>query len=421
MTNKKITAPKGTHDILPNEIPIWNYLEDKMKQICSDFNYKEIRFPVFESTDLFSRGVGDTTDVVQKEMYTFNDKGGRSITLRPEGTASTARSYLENNLSLAPVPEKLFYKITCYRYERPQAGRFREFNQFGVENFGSSSPYTDAEVISLAMKILSATGVKDLELYINSIGCAECRNKYNDVLKEFLHKHSAELCDLCNDRMDRNPLRVLDCKNPDCQKILINAPTIDSVLCDDCRIHFDTLKSALSSIGINYSVDTGLVRGLDYYTRTVFEIKSNDLGSQSTVCGGGRYDGLIEQLGGKPTPGIGFSIGIERLINILCLQGIGVPDNDKVKLFVGHMGDSARKFAFTAVTNLRNNGVSAEFDHTNRSVKAQMKYADKIGALYTVIIGDDELENNICNIKDMNSGEVVQINMQDLAGGKLNV
>lgn len=421
MTNKKITAPKGTHDILPNEIPIWNYLEDKMKQICSDFNYKEIRFPVFESTDLFSRGVGDTTDVVQKEMYTFNDKGGRSITLRPEGTASTARSYLENNLSLAPVPEKLFYKITCYRYERPQAGRFREFNQFGVENFGSSSPYTDAEVISLAMKILSATGVKDLELYINSIGCAECRNKYNDVLKEFLHKHSAELCDLCNDRMDRNPLRVLDCKNPDCQKILINAPTIDSVLCDDCRIHFDTLKSALSSIGINYSVDTGLVRGLDYYTRTVFEIKSNDLGSQSTVCGGGRYDGLIEQLGGKPTPGIGFSIGIERLINILCLQGIGVPDNDKVKLFVGHMGDSARKFAFTAVTNLRNNGISAEFDHTNRSVKAQMKYADKIGALYTVIIGDDELENNICNIKDMNSGEVVQINMQDLAGGKLNV
>lgn len=421
MTNKKITAPKGTHDILPDEIPIWNYLEDKMKQICSDFNYKEIRFPVFESTDLFSRGVGDTTDVVQKEMYTFNDKGGRSITLRPEGTASTARSYLENNLSLAPVPEKLFYKITCYRYERPQAGRFREFNQFGVENFGSSSPYTDAEVISLAMKILSATGVKDLELYINSIGCAECRNKYNDVLKEFLHKHSAELCDLCNDRMDRNPLRVLDCKNPDCQKILINAPTIDSVLCDDCRIHFDTLKSALSSIGINYSVDTGLVRGLDYYTRTVFEIKSNDLGSQSTVCGGGRYDGLIEQLGGKPTPGIGFSIGIERLINILCLQGIGVPDNDKVKLFVGHMGDSARKFAFTAVTNLRNNGISAEFDHTNRSVKAQMKYADKIGALYTVIIGDDELENNICNIKDMNSGEVVQINMQDLAGGKLNV
>ncbi len=421
MANKKITAPKGTHDILPDEIPIWNYLEDKMKQICSDFNYKEIRFPVFESTDLFSRGVGDTTDVVQKEMYTFNDKGGRSITLRPEGTSSTARSYLENNLSLAPVPEKLFYKITCYRYERPQAGRFREFNQFGVENFGSSSPYTDAEVISLAMKILSATGVKGLELYINSIGCAECRNKYNDVLKEFLHKHSTELCDLCNDRMDRNPLRVLDCKNPECQKTLINAPTIDSVLCDDCRIHFDTLKSALSSIGINYSVDTGLVRGLDYYTRTVFEIKSNDLGSQSTVCGGGRYDGLIEQLGGKPTPGIGFSIGIERLINILCLQGIDVPDNDKVKLFVGHMGDSARKFAFTAVTNLRNNGISAEFDHTNRSVKAQMKYADKIGALYTVIIGDDELENNICNIKDMNSGEVVQINMQDLAGGKLNV
>ena len=421
MSNKKITAPKGTHDILPESMHIWDYIETTMKDACKNYNYHEIRFPVFENTELFNRGVGDTTDVVQKEMYTFNDKGGRSITLRPEGTASTVRSYLENNLYANPAPEKLFYKITCYRYERPQAGRFREFNQFGVENFGSNSPYTDAEVISLAMHLLTSVGVKGLKLYINSIGCPDCRNKYNELLKNYLVENQDSLCELCKDRMYRNPLRVLDCKSPECQVILKNAPTVDVVLCDDCKNHFNDLQNALTSIGIDFSVDTGLVRGLDYYTKTVFEIKSDDLGAQATVCGGGRYDGLIEQLGGDRTPGIGFSIGLERLVNILTAQNIEIPDNNKITLYIGCIGDKAEKFAFAAATALRKNGISAEFDHMQRSVKAQMKYANKIKAEYTVIIGDDEIDNNVCNLKNMQNGEQSQVATSDLLGGILNV
>ena len=420
MSEKKITAPKGTHDILPDEIHIWQSLEKIMHKTSKEYGYKQIRFPVFEHTELFNRGVGDTTDVVQKEMYTFLDKGERSITLRPEGTASTVRSYIENNLYSAPLPVKLFYIITCYRYERPQAGRFREFNQFGIENFGSSSPLTDAEVISLAMLLLKRLGVEGLTLYINSIGCPDCRKKYNETLKAFLHSKQDGLCNLCIDRMDRNPLRVLDCKNPDCQEILKDAPTVDSVLCDDCIKHFDDLKKHLTEIGIPFEVDNSLVRGLDYYTRTVFEIKSGDLGAQSTVCGGGRYDGLVEQLGGASTPGIGFSMGIERLISILEKQNKLPENTDNCEIFIGSMGEKATEFAFKAVYALRENGIKAEFDHMSKSVKAQMKYADKIGANYSIIVGDDELDKGVATLKNMQNGETKEIAISDLLGGKIN-
>ncbi len=409
MSNKtKITAPKGTHDVLPSDIHIWQKIEQSMLKISSDYGYKEIRFPTFEHTELFNRGVGDTTDVVQKEMYTFFDKGDRSITLRPEGTASTVRSYIENGLSNLPLPAKLCYCVSCFRYERPQAGRFREFRQFGIENFGSSSPYTDAEIISLAINLLNSVGVKGLSLYVNTIGCPDCRNKYNKILQEFLNNNKESMCELCCERMNKNPLRVLDCKNKQCQDIIKDAPSISGVLCEDCKEHFDTLKAILSSIGIDYKVDTGLVRGLDYYTRTVFEIKSDDesTGSQSTVCGGGRYDGLVEQLGGDSTPGIGFSIGMERLVNILKAQNVEIENNSNPKVFFVSIGDSAKQVAFELTNLLRGNGVSAEFDHLGRSVKAQMKYADKIKAEYTMVIGDDEITSKSAQLKDMSNGEV---------------
>ncbi|MBQ2897435.1 MAG: histidine--tRNA ligase [Clostridia bacterium] len=416
----KISAPKGTHDILPTDVHIWQYVEKNIYDICQKFGYNEIRFPVFEQTELFNRGVGDTTDVVQKEMYTFNDKGDRSITLRPEGTASTVRSYLENNLFNTPAPVKLFYIITCYRYERPQAGRYREFRQFGVENFGSSNPLTDAEVISLAMNLLNKLGIEDLTLYINSIGCSSCRKKYNELLKSYLQMHSSELCDLCNDRVGRNPLRVLDCKNPECHDVICDAPTVDTVLCDDCKNHFEVLKQALDSIGVKYTVDNTLVRGLDYYTKTVFEIKSSDLGAQSTVCGGGRYDGLVEQLGGSSTPGIGFSVGLERLIDILTKKNLLPKQNDSVDLFVASIGDNASQAAFKLVNDLRNSGVSAEFDHLERSVKAQLKYADKTNAGYSTVLGDDEISSGVISVKNMNSGEVRDIKIEDLTAENLN-
>ncbi len=417
MKDIKILAPKGTHDVLPDESYIWQDIESKMMAICRNFGYNEIRFPTFEHTELFNRGVGDTTDVVQKEMYTFNDKGDRSITLRPEGTASTVRSFIEHSLYGQALPAKMCYLISCFRYERPQAGRFREFRQFGVENFGSNSAYTDAEVITLAMELLSSAGVKGLKLYINSIGCVECRKKYNEVLKNFLNSKKESLCGLCMDRIDRNPLRVLDCKNKDCQVILEDAPTVDSVLCDDCVKHFDTLKTALTELGLDFEVDTGLVRGLDYYTKTVFEIKSEDLGAQSTVCGGGRYDGLIEQLGGPSTPGIGFSIGLERLISIVQKQNTVSAEKPAPKLYIASMGEAATALAFKCVTALRKNNVSAEFDHLGKSVKAQMKYADKIGAKFSMVLGDDEIAQMKAKCKNMETGESFDIDINELAKG----
>ncbi len=421
MSNKtKITAPKGTHDVLPSDIHIWQKIEQDMLKISSDYGYKEIRFPTFEHTELFNRGVGDTTDVVQKEMYTFNDKGDRSITLRPEGTASTVRSYIENGLSNLPLPAKLCYCVSCFRYERPQAGRYREFRQFGIENFGSSSPYTDAEIISLAINLLNSVGVKGLSLYINTIGCPECRNKYNSILREFLEKNKSSMCELCSERMYKNPLRVLDCKNKSCQTIIANAPSISDVLCEECKEHFETLKNILTSIGITFTVDTGLVRGLDYYTRTVFEVKSDDesTGSQSTVCGGGRYDGLVEQLGGDKTPGIGFSIGLERLVNILKAQNLEIGNPSKPKVFFVSIGEAAKQTAFELTNVLRSNGISAEFDHLGRSVKAQMKYADKINSEYTMVIGDDEISSQSAQLKNMANGEVKTVYFNEFKENK---
>lgn len=366
-------APKGTKDVVPEESYKWQYIERTIRKVCDSYGYKEIRTPVFEHTELFERGMGDTTDVVQKEMYTFEDKGGRSITLRPEGTASAVRSYLENSLYAAPQPTKMYYIISCYRYENPQKGRLREFHQFGVEAFGSEKPSIDAEIISLAMTLLNNLGVKGLELNINSIGCPECRKEYNEKLMKYLEKHLDKLCITCKERYQKNPLRILDCKHEQCKEIGKNAPILLDNLCNSCKEHFDSLKNYLAHMNIDYNIDPFIVRGLDYYTRTVFEIISKDIGAQGTVCGGGRYDGLIEELGGSPTPGIGFGLGIERLLLILEGQGIEIPQCEPIKVFIANIGEKAEIKAQSLVLALRKHGISAEKNHMDRSLKAQMK------------------------------------------------
>ena len=374
-------------------------------EICAKYGYKEIRTPVFEDTSLFSRGVGDTTDVVQKEMYTFNDKGGRSITLRPEGTASLVRSYIENSLYANPQPTKLYYLISCYRYEKPQSGRLREFHQFGLECFGSDSSATDAEIITLAFDFFKTLGVKDLSLNLNSIGCEKCKPKYNEELKKYFSSHIDKLCDTCKDRLEKNPMRIIDCKSPVCQEVCADAPRMIDYLCEDCDSHFNQLTSYLDKLNIKYAIDPNIVRGLDYYTKTVFEITSDALGAQSTVCGGGRYNGLVEELGGKPTPGIGFAMGIERLILILKSQGIELGESLGPNIFVASIGDNASLTAQKLVYDLRNKGLWAERDLCDRSVKAQMKYANKLGACYSIVIGDDEVLNNKASLKNMGTGE----------------
>lgn len=400
-----IKKPRGTEDILPNDSKIWRLIENTAHEICAKYGYKEIRTPVFEDTSLFSRGVGDTTDVVQKEMYTFNDKGGRSITLRPEGTASLVRSYIENSLYANPQPTKLYYLISCYRYEKPQSGRLREFHQFGLECFGSDSSATDAEIITLAFDFFKTLGVKDLSLNLNSIGCEKCKPKYNEELKKYFSSHIDKLCDTCKDRLEKNPMRIIDCKSPVCQEVCADAPRMIDYLCEDCDSHFNQLTSYLDKLNIKYTIDPNIVRGLDYYTRTVFEITSDALGAQSTVCGGGRYNGLVEELGGKPTPGIGFAMGIERLILILKSQGIELGESLGPNIFVASIGDNASLTAQKLVYDLRNKGLWAERDLCDRSVKAQMKYANKLGACYSIVIGDDEVLNNKASLKNMGTGE----------------
>ena len=400
-----IKKPRGTEDILPNDSKIWRLIENTAHEICAKYGYKEIRTPVFEDTSLFSRGVGDTTDVVQKEMYTFNDKGGRSITLRPEGTASLVRSYIENSLYANPQPTKLYYLISCYRYEKPQSGRLREFHQFGLECFGSDSSATDAEIITLAFDFFKTLGVKDLSLNLNSIGCEKCKPKYNEELKKYFSSHIDKLCDTCKDRLEKNPMRIIDCKSPVCQEVCANAPRMIDYLCEDCDSHFKQLTSYLDKLNIKYTIDPNIVRGLDYYTRTVFEITSDALGAQSTVCGGGRYNGLVEELGGKPTPGIGFAMGIERLILILKSQGIELGESLGPNIFVASIGDNASLTAQKLVYDLRNKGLWAERDLCDRSVKAQMKYANKLGACYSIVIGNDEVLNNKASLKNMDTGE----------------
>ena len=400
-----IKKPRGTEDILPNDSKIWRLIENTAHEICAKYGYKEIRTPVFEDTSLFSRGVGDTTDVVQKEMYTFNDKGGRSITLRPEGTASLVRSYIENSLYANPQPTKLYYLISCYRYEKPQSGRLREFHQFGLECFGSDSSATDAEIITLAFDFFKTLGVKDLSLNLNSIGCEKCKPKYNEELKKYFSSHIDKLCDTCKDRLEKNPMRIIDCKSPVCQEVCADAPRMIDYLCEDCDSHFNQLTSYLDKLNIKYAIDPNIVRGLDYYTKTVFEITSDALGAQSTVCGGGRYNGLVEELGGKPTPGIGFAMGIERLILILKSQGIELGESLGPNIFVASIGDNASLTAQKLVYDLRNKGLWAERDLCDRSVKAQMKYANKLGACYSIVIGDDEVLNNKASLKNMGTDE----------------
>lgn len=405
------TSPKGTEDLLPADSYRWQYLERVFKETAELYNYKEVRVPTFEHTELFERGVGDTTDVVEKQMYTFNDKGGRSVTLRPEGTASVARSFIQNSLYALPMPMKMFYNIACFRYENKQKGRLREFHQFGVEAFGAKSPTMDAEVLSLALAFLGKVGLKDLSVNVNSIGCPTCRKAYSEALKEYFRPHYNELCGDCKSRFERNPLRIIDCKVPSCHELVQGAPTILDYLCDDCREHFKGFKACLDSMGIQYKVDPGIVRGLDYYTKTVFEIISGGF----TVCGGGRYDGLVEEIGGKDCPAVGFGLGIERLLLRLDETGAEIPAPEPVKLYVAPMGEAAVTAAQGLVNRLRGEGIAADTDHFGRALRASMKYADKLGAQYTMVLGDNELAEGAANIKNMATGEQTMVKFEDIA------
>lgn len=410
-------AIKGTKDVLPKDVHKNQYIEATALDIASKFGYKEIRTPVFEHTELFQRGVGDTTDVVQKEMYTFDDKGGRSITLRPEGTAGAVRSYLENGLCNEALPQKVCYLISCYRYEKPQAGRLREFHQFGVECFGSASPLADAEIIALAKSLFDTLGVKDLSLEINSIGCPTCRAEYHKALKEYFSSRKDELCDTCKSRLDRNPMRILDCKSPICHEIAEGAPVVIDYLCDECKEHFENVQKYLKAQNIEYTINTQIVRGLDYYTKTVFEFVSNSIGAQGTVCGGGRYDGLVEELGGQHTPSLGFAMGIERLMLLMEAQGCEFPEAEKPDLFIVALGEKATLKAVEIAKDMREEGFSALLDLNQRSVRAQMKYADKLGAKFNVVIGDNEVEAKTAKLKNMQTGEETEINLDTFVNG----
>ena len=406
-------AIKGTLDVLPKESYKIQYVESVVREIAENFGFYEMRTPVFEHTELFQRSVGETTDVVQKEMYTFADKGGRSITLRPEGTAGAARAFLENGLFNEALPQKIYYLTSCYRYEKPQAGRLREFHQFGVEAFGAGSPAQDAEIIALANEVFNYLGVKNLTLEINSIGCPACRAAYQKALKAYFENYKSELCDTCNGRLDRNPMRILDCKSPVCSKIAADAPKILDYLCDDCRAHFDAVQQYLNTMQIDFTVNPEIVRGLDYYTRTVFEFVSNEIGAQGTVCGGGRYDGLLEELGGKPMPACGFGMGLERLLLLMDAQNTPFPDRKGCDIYFASMGDKANLEAARLALDLRNEGLAAQFDTVGRALKAQMKYADKLGALYTVVLGDNELETRKAQLKNMKDGTLTEISLDD--------
>ena len=406
-------AIRGTQDVLPAGSHKWQHIEQTALTIALDFGYRQMRTPVFEHTELFQRSVGETTDVVQKEMYTFEDKGNRSITLRPEGTAGCARALLEHGLNNDALPIKVSYLTSCYRYEKPQAGRLREFHQFGVECFGAAAPQADAEVISLAKSVIDTLGVTGVTLHINSIGCPECRARYHEALKAYFAARQDELCETCQGRLERNPMRILDCKSPVCASIAADAPVMLSYLCDDCAKHFDDVKGCLDAAEIPYEIDTHIVRGLDYYTRTVFEFVSDALGAQAVVCGGGRYDGLIDELGGPHLPSLGFGMGLERLLMIMEAKNCEFPEPPRCEVYLASMGDAAARHCFAMATRLREGGVSVEFDTIGRGLKAQMKYADKLGARYTIVVGDNEIETGKARLKDMETGESSDITLDD--------
>lgn len=407
-----IKAIKGTKDTLPSESYKLQYIEQAALDTAKSYGFHEMRTPVFEYTELFDRSVGETTDVVQKEMYTFNDKGDRSITLRPEGTAGAVRAFLEHGLFNEPLPQKVCYLTSCYRYEKPQAGRLREFHQFGIECFGAASPVADAEIIALANSYFNFIGIEKLAVEINSIGCPECRKKYSEALKAYFEERKSDLCETCLSRLERNPMRILDCKSPVCSEIAADAPVVLDYICDDCREHFEKLKSYLDALGISYVVNPQIVRGLDYYTRTVFEFVSLDEKTKGLVLGGGgRYDGLIEELGGAPLPACGFAMGLERLLIAMEESGILFPEAPKCNLSIVTAGENALIKALELSSDLRAQGYCVNIDTFGRSIKAQMKYANKINSEFTVVIGDNELETGTAQLKCMADGSQTEVSL----------
>ena len=399
-------APKGTRDVLPSESYRWQYIEQLIRDIAKKYGLLEARTPVIEHTELFLRGVGKTTDIVPNEMYTFLDKGDRSITLKPEGTAGMVRLFVEHNLFGEVQPTKMFYLTNpVFRYENPQAGRLREHHQFGVEIFGAPRPSADAECIAIVIELLNKIGLSGLAVRLNSIGCPECRPKYQEALREYLRANYDSLCETCKTRYELNPLRILDCKNERCHKLLQNAPVIGDFLCDDCKKHMDELLKRLELMNVRYEITQTLVRGLDYYTKTVFEVFSDRIGSQGAICGGGRYDGLVEELGGPSCPGVGFGLGMERLLMLMDECGVAVPKPERYDLYIADLGETGDLKAFTLAQELRARGLAVDTDHVGRSVKAQMKFADKAGARYVLVIGDNEIECNKATLKNLRGGE----------------
>ena len=410
LITKKI---KGTEDVLPKESYKWQFVEDIMRKEAQRYGFKEIRTPVFEHTNLFSRGVGQTTDVVQKEMYTFDTKGGESVTLRPEGTAGAARAVLEHGVLNEGLPVKASYFVSCYRYEKPQAGRLREFHQFGLEEYGTSDPIADAELICAAQSIFDRLQIRDIHLEINSIGCPRCRKEYHKALREYFEQYKDKLCETCLSRLEKNPMRILDCKSPEDKEIAKNAPKVTDYLCEECQEHFQQVKSYLDCAGVEYTVNPTIVRGLDYYTKTVFEFVTDYIGAQGTVCGGGRYDGLIEELGGKHVPSLGFAMGMERLLMLMEKQGIEIPAPSPCDLYIAPLGEEAKKKAFALVGKVRESGLFAETDVVSRGLRAQMKYADKIGARFSIVLGDDEITKGEAVVKNMETGQQTKISLNE--------
>ena len=402
------TRIKGMEDVVPSQVHKWHTVEKVASDIAEAYGFREIRIPTFENTELFVRSVGETTDVVQKEMFTVTGRESK-FTLRPEGTAGTIRAVLQNGLLNEALPQKVFYILSCFRHEKPQAGRLWEFHQFGAEMAGSSSPAADAEMISMAGSVIEKLGIKDIELHINSIGCPHCRAKYYEKLREFFEPNKEKLCPTCLSRLEKNPMRILDCKSEICREIGKEAPLMIDYLCDECSEHFTSLKKYLDEMGIEYSIDPKIVRGLDYYTKTVFEFITTSIGAQGTICGGGRYDGLIGEMGGNPTPALGFAMGLERLIMTMEKQGCEFAEPRQCDIYIGSMGEAAGIKAAALVNELRTGGVKAEWDVMGRGVKAQMKYANKIGAAYSIILGDNELAEGKAKLKNMQSGEESEI------------
>lgn len=407
-------APKGTKDVLPAEIHKWQYIESEWAKLCAEYGFKEMRTPTFEATELFNRGIGDTTDVVQKEMYTFEDMGHRSITLKPEGTSPAVRAFIESNQYAETQPTKYYYSTSCFRYEKPQAGRLREFHQFGIENFGTNSMVADAEVIALGYEFLKRMGVEDIELHISSVGCRECRPLHRKALQEFLKPKYDDLCETCKSRFDKNPMRILDCKSEICHKLVEGAPMMLDYLCDDCRKDMEELMSYLDDMGIRYVVDPTIVRGLDYYTKTAFEFITTKIGAQGTVCGGGRYDHLIEEIGGPDMPGVGFGLGKERLILLMESCGNDFGGQIQPQLLIAWIGDEAKHYSIKLVNELRKQGIRVELDTKERNLKGQMKYANKLGAAYTVVIGEDEVNSGELTLKNMNTSEQTKVRREEL-------